>query len=127
MKKISKLFFIICLFITMLITGLSVGAHDELYYYDIEVIFQENSVFTDIEKDVIRKSFFEEDKSNETYGLKCTLFGHDYKTEYVTVIQHKVREGNPRCKSEIYETQICEDCSDTQSTLFSWEYIECCD
>lgn len=127
MKKIIRFIFAVSICVCLLATGLTVAAYDVINYDNIEVIFKQNSVFSDTEKDIISKSFFEEDKSNETYGLKCILFGHDYKTECVSVIQHKVSESNPRCINEIYETQICEDCSDTQSTLISWEFIECCD
>lgn len=93
----------------------------------IEVIFDLNTQFTAEEQDVIRAHFIDPCNAVQPYGLKCTLFGHDYKTETVTTITHKVRSTSPRCLKEIFETKICTVCSDTVSTLLSDQLIICCD
>lgn len=94
---------------------------------NIQVEFSENSTFTEIEKEIIERYFIDGNNGYSVYGLKCTLFGHDYKTEYVDVIRHKVRATQPRCEKDKYETKICVDCSDTVQTLIATTSITCCD
>lgn len=103
-------------------------AHEVSEIGKIEVIFEENSVFTEDEKQIIESFFYECNNENESmpYGLMCTLFGHDYKSEIVTIINHKVYAEAPRCVEEAYNTKICTKCSDTQSTFLSQKRIDCC-
>ena len=123
MKKLCVIMcFCICFVFS---TMIAVVAYQVYNTESIEVVFAENSMFTNDEKNRIEK-YFSGDDVTETYGLKCILFGHDYKTEYVDVITHKVLATRPRCKDELYETQICTVCSDTVSTLIASEYIDCC-
>ena len=124
MKNTTKFGIGIILAISLLMTGISIMATDA--YNEKEVIFVDNSIFTDEEKEHITAVLTEECNTHETYGLKCTLFGHTYKTEYVTAITHKVSATSPRCLREIYETKICEDCSDTQAELINSAMIACC-
>ena len=92
-----------------------------------EVIFDLNTQFSAEEQDLIRSHFISSHDAVQPYGLKCTLFGHDYKTEIVTTITHRVRSTSPRCLKEIFETKICTVCSDTVSTRLSNQLIICCD
>lgn len=110
----------------MLLLMMAAGAYQTYSSDDVQVVFAENSVFTVQEKELIEKYFCGEADIGETYGLRCTLFGHDYKTEYVDVIRHKVRSTRPRCIDDLYKTQICTVCSDTVSTLVSSKSIDCC-
>lgn len=123
MKK-SILVLNLCL---VLLVSMGVMATAFVHNENIEVIFVENSIFSDNEKEIIKEYFNNENDGNNVYGLKCTLFGHDYKTEYVDVIRHKVRATQPRCIKDKYETKICVDCSDTVSTLIATTSITCCD
>lgn len=125
MKKICTM---ICLLIGLML--LLMTAAVAYYTYasnDVQVVFAENSVFTAQEKELIEKHFCGDTDKNETYGLRCTLFGHNYKTEYVDVIRHKVRSTRPRCIDDLYKTQICTVCSDTVSTLVSSQSVDCCE
>lgn len=111
---------------SLLLLGTQISAYADANH-DIEVIFQEDTVFTEYEKDAIIASFVNNGNVSSTYGLSCTLFGHKYQTEYVTVIEHKVRTNDPRCQEYIYETDVCSKCSDVVSTLISSSAISCCD
>ena len=115
----------VILVISFLLTMGSISA--ENIYLEKEIIFSDNSEFTEAEKEHIKLFLTSGCSDSDTYGLKCTLFGHTYKTEYVTAITHKVFATSPRCLREIYETNICEDCSDTQSVLISSTMITCCE
>ncbi|MBR4961364.1 MAG: hypothetical protein IKY52_10740 [Clostridia bacterium] len=95
---------------------------------NIEVIFNEDSVFSEKQKQMIIAYFTETDSSEDTvYGLKCTLFGHSYVEEVVRTVMDQVRATAPRCDEKFYEVQICEDCSDRQTTLLEIIKIYCCD
>ncbi len=126
MKNNKK--FVICmgLLLVMLISGVSVMAHEISECGKFEVIFEDNSVFTEEEKQFIEASFSDDGNKPVPYGLKCTLFGHNYKSEITTVIRHQVYANAPRCVRELYDTKICTDCSDTQSTLLERMRIDCC-
>ena len=128
MKLNKKIMICIGLLIVMLTSGIYVVAHEISESSNIEVIFAENSVFTEDEKQIIESSFSEYDDGNKSvpYGLMCTLFGHDYKSETISVIRHKVYVNAPRCVEEWYDTKICTRCSDTNSTLLDSMNIDCC-
>lgn len=128
MKKTKKIGAIICMSIVLMITATTVvAAHNFGEGSFIEVVFSQNSIFTDEEKQTIEASFNEDVPKAQPYGLKCTLFGHNYKTEIIDVIRHKVSTEQPRCIKDKYETKICTVCSDTVSTLIFSDPIYCCD
>lgn len=128
MKLNKKIIVCINLVIIVMISGICAIAHEISESERIEVIFSENSIFTEDEKHLIESSFSEYYDVNKSvpYGLTCTLFGHDYKSEIVNIISHKVYAESPRCVEEAYNTKICTRCSDTQSTLLSHMRIDCC-
>lgn len=128
MKINKKIIICMGLLIVMLTSGICVMAHEISEFAKVEVLFDENSIFTEDEKQIIESSFSEYDNGNKPipYGLMCTLFGHDYKSEVTTVIRHKVYVNAPRCVEEWYDTKICTRCSDTQSKLLSQGRIDCC-
>lgn len=66
------------------------------------------------------------DNDVATYGLTCTLFGHDIESTYVTTVTHKASSSDPRCKQERYLCETCTRCDYTNSTLVSTTYISCC-
>lgn len=128
MKLSKKIIICIGLVVVMLSSGIYAMAHEISESGKIEVIFDENSIFTEEEKQIIEASFLENGDGNPTtpYGVMCTLFGHDYKTETITIIRHKVYANAPRCVKELYDTKICSRCSDTNSTLIDSWTIDCC-
>ena len=111
--------------LSLLLTGITISADD--IHQEKEIVFNDNSVFSEDEKTIITAALNSEQETYGTYGSKCTLFGHTYKTEYVTAITHKASNTNPRCLREVYETKICEDCSDTQTRLINSTLIACCE
>lgn len=127
MRK-SKLIIAIGMCVILLISiTTAVMGYNALENDSVEVIFKPDSVFSDEEKQLIVESFSNDTPKAQPYGLKCTLFGHDYKTEFVEAVRHKVRPVKPRCIKEVYETKVCSVCSDVVSTLISSKGIDCCD
>lgn len=126
--RMRKAFMVLgTLMVLMLAFALSAVADSSTESKSIEVLFDSNTKFTEAEQDTIRAHFINEGNDVQPCGLKCTLFGHDYKTELVTVITHKARSTSPRCLKETFETKICTVCSDTVSTLVNEKLIVCCD
>lgn len=127
MKKRKAFVVLGTLMVLMLTLAVAAVADNSSESKNIEVLFDSNTEFTDLEQDVIRTHFINASNDVQQLGLKCTLFGHDYKTELVTVITHKVRSTSPRCRKEIFETKICTVCSDTVPKLMNEDLIICCD
>ncbi len=77
---------LICvIFMLLTLTGSITAAYVNLNEnQSIEVIFKEDSVFSEEQRQMIIAHFNETDSSEDTvYGLKCTLFGHSYVAEVV--------------------------------------------
>lgn len=68
----------------------------------------------------------EEQEGIATYGLTCTLFGHNLENSKVYKITHKVRTTSPRCLKKTYNYAACTRCDYEESTLVSSAYIVCC-
>lgn len=103
-----------------------------VYEYEINNIeytveFEDNNISPDTMEMIAETLVGLRDGSAQTYGLGCTLFGHDYVTEKVYVTEHKARASVPRCLKRKYNVTYCEDCDYTKSqVLVSSVYIDCC-
>ena len=62
-----------------------------------------------------------------SYGLMCTLFGHDEQLHSVSAIEHKVRASNPRCLETDYKVTTCSRCEYENIEVLAEIYISCCD
>lgn len=128
MKKITTV--LICVVIMMSSMCIFAAAtSDKVYTYEFDGIeytveISDESI-SEEKKQAISQNLIRTDNV-QTYGLGCTLFGHDYKYTTASVIQHKVSELNPRCKKQTYDVTYCEDCDYTKETLVNTTYINCC-
>lgn len=68
---------------------------------------------------------FENDGAT-TYGLTCTLLGHNIKISSVSAVTHKASATAPRCLKKTYDYEECTRCDYEQATLVDREYIYCC-
>lgn len=96
------------------------------------VTFAENSTFSTEEKEHIA-SIIAFEASGEVgaaapkaFNLICSIFGHNYETEYVTAITHRVRDTQPRCLEELFEISKCSRCGNTTTDRISSVFITCC-
>ena len=92
---------------------------------DITVIYQENSTWTDIQKEQFIELIMSEQTNYTPYSLLC-LFGHDETTEYHCVVKHKALSVAPRCAVQYYEVITCSRCDYMDATLVSQAFIDCC-
>ncbi len=124
MKRIVS--FLISILIIMSFACLFAGANETTYVVDdrYTVIF-EDTVPAD-KQEVIAHALICGNDEIQTYGLGCTLFGHDYVYTRATVIDHKIFPTAPRCVEYLYDVTYCEDCDYTESTLIDSTYIYCC-
>lgn len=130
MKKITSVFMVLMLFVlsATLITSASENPTVVITTDDAEYTVEfENTTLSDEQKQAIAEKLinYEED-SVQTYGLMCTLFGHDIEESTVSVITHKVRTSSPRCKREMYQVTICNRCDYQEQELTTTSYIVCC-
>ena len=93
---------------------------------DCEITYEFSKELTDEEKARIIASINGEDDGAQTYGLTCTLFGHELDTGTTDIIEHKVRTTAPRCLRRTYEYELCTRCDYNTSTLIGTTYIYCC-
>lgn len=66
------------------------------------------------------------DSSATTYNLLCTMFGHKTTTESFTVIEHCVRDVQPRCLESLEDVTICSRCDYVSIDVVTSYYINCC-
>lgn len=96
-------------------------------YNGVDVVFPEDSVFTEDMKQHIAYTIVNGDDDATTYNLLCTLFGHKEEVVCVTTISHKLSPVNPRCLSQTWEVTGCTRCEEALGmTLLGEAYITCC-
>ncbi len=124
---------LICTLILMTAMTFVAAANDltNTYVYEADgveytVNFEDSTVSIEKQEIIAQRLIGLNDSNVQTYGLGCTLFGHDYAYTTASVITHKVRTYSPRCKKEMYDVTYCEDCDYTEQTLTSTSYISCC-
>ena len=96
--------------------------------YDVTIIFDDNSVFNNSEREYIANYIVYNDSNSDdvsTYAW-CWLTGHDLKSEAVAEIQHKVTPDAPRCLRTIYEVITCTKCDHVETNTLSSVFIDCC-
>lgn len=128
MKRKLLLMTAMIIILSSICTTIYAAGNNVFQYGEDYVIFPSDSVLSEAQKQKIADTIMNEgDHLITHYGLSCILFGHDYETEYPTVIRHRVYASNPRCVSERYETKMCTKCDDVVSTQISAMRTECCD
>lgn len=128
MKRVITftLVIVIALFSCMTVSASETETTGNIYVIDdITVIFDESSTLTEEEQQYIAEYLVFGNES-ETYGLVCSIFGHKYVNEIISVITHCVRDLSPRCKRETYEVNTCGRCGKVEQELLSTVYIVCC-
>ena len=130
-KTIKVLAFLLIIMTALTVVASATGENTASYNYEVDdteytVTFSNSSMSREKQEAIARKLVGIDDSSAQPYGLKCTLFGHDYvyETTYVTV--HKVNTYAPRCALKTYNLTYCDDCDYYEEELVRTEYIDCC-
>lgn len=127
MKKVIAL--IMAMILTFSVMSISVYAEnaDEICVTvnGTEFIFEADATEEYINS-FIEDYFNPSDDTAQTYGLTCTLFGHDIETSYVTTTTHKARSSAPRCLQQLNQVETCSRCDYVNRTILKSEYISCC-
>ena len=92
MKLSKKIIICIGLVVVMLSSGIYVMAHEISESGKIEVIFDENSIFTEEEKEIIEASFLENGDGNTPapYGVMCTPVSYTHLYMYLQLYLQNV-------------------------------------
>lgn len=128
--KIKSLFAVL-LALTLIICTcvLPVSAKETTENNEIEIII--HSEVSEETKANIERHFSTGEPATDngaiTYGLTCTLLGHDIVCTSVSTINHKVRTTEPRCLKKTYDYEECTRCDYSKSTLIKSVYIFCCE
>ncbi len=88
-------------------------------------IFLEDSVFDESERLAIVQTLSDESQTVEPCGLAC-LFGHNYESEVIVSVTHRVSDTAPRCLEETFKIQMCTRCNKTITERIGFRYISCC-
>lgn len=133
MKRILSVFMasVLCAISATVITSATAEAVDSainIVSGDVEYTVEfEDTTLTEEQQQAIAESLVNgENCEAHTYGLVCTLFGHDIEESTVSVITHKVKTTSPRCKRQMYQVTICNRCDYQTQELSGTSYIVCC-
>lgn len=130
MKKIISLVMVIVSLFSVM--SMSVYAEDtnentvSVVVNETEFIF-DGETSEDFREKAIAVYFEDNNSEAGTYGLTCTLFGHDFEESIVLAIIHKDKATDPRCLEETYKMEACTRCTYARKTLMCASYISCCD
>ena len=126
MKKIISLILSLCFILSLGVIPSS--AEEAVETNDVTIIIHNEDISEETKEKLIAFYSDPEAQANNatTYGLTCTLFGHDIESSMTTVITHKVRATTPRCQQKKYNYESCTRCDYENSTLLSTAYIDCC-
>lgn len=94
---------------------------------DIEVIIENDELSDEMKEKII--SYYTDDNHDDdtaTYGLTCTLLGHNIEITRTATITHKISATAPRCLKKTYDHKACTRCDYQTSSLLSSVYIHCC-
>lgn len=106
------------------------GNTEHIFSFEgITVEFSDTSSFTIEEQAKIAEFVVNgtNDSSASTYNLWCTMFGHNTTTESFSVIEHCVRNDQPRCLKTIQEVTACSRCDYVSTNVLNTSYIMCCE
>jgi len=127
MRHLFAVFLILTLIIGTCVLPVSTNDTTENNDYVEIIIIDEVSVET---KEKIKRYFATGEPTNDgditTYGITCTLFGHNLENTAVETITHKVRTTSPRCLKKTYAYSACTRCDYETSELVKSSYIACC-
>lgn len=131
MKKFTRIAIFVFMILSVATMGASAVENNKQYTYEVgdtvyTVEFEDSTLDEEQQKAVAQRLIGNVNGECQTYGLGCILFGHDLKESVVSVITHKVRTYAPRCKREIYDVTICQDCDYQTQTLSTTGYTDCC-
>lgn len=126
MKKVISLILSLCFILSLGVIPSS--AEEAVETNDVTIIIHNEDISEETKEKLIAFYSDPEAQANNatTYGLTCTLFGHDIESSMTTVITHKVRATTPRCQQKKYNYESCTRCDYENSTLLSTAYIDCC-
>ena len=127
-KWISLTMAVLLLFSLFLMPVQAADADDgciTVEYNGVTFIFEEGTS-EELQQRVIM-AYFGIDSGSSTYGLTCTLFGHDLKAVSSIVVKHKVYSSAPRCERQYLVTYVCSRCDYASATqVTDTERIYCC-
>lgn len=129
MKKVLITLLAIIIAASLQINAYATETVGNIYTFDgITVKFSADSSFSPEKQTAIAELVVNgtSDSSATTYNLLCTLFGHKTTTESFTIIEHCVRDVQPRCLESLQDVTVCSRCDYVTTDVITTYYINCC-
>ena len=126
MKKTLIFILTISLIFAMSFSSFAANETYAYNYGNVTVVFDETTPFSAEQRENIANKLVNGADNTATYGLWCTLFGHDYVEDTVMTVTHCVNPTQPRCLEEYFDIGECSRCGDTYTNRISYAYIVCC-
>lgn len=131
MKRIITTILAITLALTIpFSTSASGTTNDNVHTINgMTIEFMEDSSFTTEEQAAIVQFVANgaDNSSSVTYNLWCSMFGHNTTTESFTVIEHCVRDEQPRCVKTLQDVTACSRCDYVSTEIINSYYVMCCE
>lgn len=122
---------IVLLLVFSLSTFADTATSNDYQIGNYTISFNENSSLTSEEQQLFAKRRAEINSEDNSYpemkNVLCSLFGHNTKTEDITVIEHRVRDTAPRCKRTEEDVTFCSRCDCRSVKVTNTTYINCCE
>lgn len=130
MKRLITTLMAIVIAFSFSVNAFATTTTSNVYSFDdITVEFFGDSAFSAEEQEsiaqLIASGNFEH--SSITYNVLCTLFGHKTTVETIGVIEHCVRDVQPRCLKSLQDVTVCSRCDYVSIDVYSTYYINCCE
>lgn len=108
MKNIFKILLATVVILAGVLPVFASGEHVH-YAEDITVEFDENTEFSEIQKQNIIDHFTGKDSKYMINSILC-VFGHNLTTERTYNTRHRVYTSSPRCEKDTYDVSSCSRC-----------------
>lgn len=128
MKKFVSFILAVCLMFSLTsIVGATNDNGDNVFYYDGKEITVEGDDLSYAEMQRIADYIAKDSESENahTYGLICSIFGHNITESTAIEVTHNVYTASPKCVQKKYAVKICSRCDYTEKTLVSTTRIDC--
>ena len=129
MKRLITALMAIVIAFSFSVNTFATATTGNVYMFDdITVEFLESSAFSAEEQKTIVQIIVNENTSDSsaTYNVLCSLFGHKTTVETIGVIEHCVRDIQPKCLKSVQEVTACSRCDYVDINVITTYYINCC-
>lgn len=127
MKKIVSMIMAVCLISAFTCVAGAADVDSNIFYYGDKEIVVEGENLSHEEMKAIADFVAEGNDSGDasTYGLMCSLFGHNIEETTAREITHNVYSTAPKCVEKTYKVRTCSRCDHIEKELIYSKRVNC--